>query len=178
MHEAGPVELAAATIVASAAARGIRLALAEHGTGGIVGAELAAIDMHGHWIERALTMNSAVALQDLAGVPAALIDAYGPVSRPVALAMVEGLAAHSDATIILGATAMPGPAASGEEEGLVYIAARSRDRAESHEHHLGALDGSDFQARIAFAAFLLLETMLDDYPIGPEPGAVIELLPP
>lgn len=177
MRDSGPVSLAAATIIASAAARGVRLALVEYGTGGAIIAQLGAIDARGRWIDLAATINRRVAMEDLAGVAPALIDAYGAVSRPVALAMAQGFEARTDANLILSATVTASPSAAGEQEGLFYLAARSRDRIESREHHLGALDTDDFQARVALAAFMLLETMLDEFPIAPDQGAVIEILP-
>jgi nicotinamide-nucleotide amidase len=177
MRDSGPVELAAATIIAGAATRGIKLALVEHRTGGAIIAELGAIDTRGQWIDLATTINDRAAMEELVGVAPALIDAYGAVSRPVALAMAEGFQARTDANLILSATVIAAPATAGEEQGLLYLAARSRNRVESREHHLGSLDIADFQARIALAAFMLLETMLEDFPIASEGGAVVELIP-
>ena len=177
MREPGPVQLAAATIIAGAAARGVRVALVEYRTGGAIIAELGAIDIRGHWIDLAATLNGRAPIEDLAGVTPALIDSFGAVSRPVALEMAEGVEARTDANIILSATVAAAPAATDEEDGLLYLAARSRGRTESREHHLGALDTDDFQARVALAAFMLLETMRDDFPIAPEQGTVIEILP-
>ncbi|MBE1529726.1 nicotinamide-nucleotide amidase [Sphingopyxis sp. OAS728] len=161
----------------AAAIRGIRLALVEYRTGGAIAAGLGAIDTRGHWIDLAVTVNERAAMENLVGVAPALIDAYGAVSRPVTLAMAEGFKARTDANLILSATVVAAPAAAGEEEGLLFLAARSCTRSESRGHHLGALDSEDFQARVALAAFMLLESMLEDFPIASEQGAVVELLP-
>jgi nicotinamide-nucleotide amidase len=60
----------------------------------------------------------------LAGVPAALIDEYGAVSRPVAQSMAEGIRARTGASLGASITGIAGPTggSSGKPVGLVFIA--------------------------------------------------------
>ena len=59
----------------------------------------------------------------LAAVPAALIDEYGAVSRPVAQAMAEGIRARTGASLGASITGIAGPTGGSSEKpvGLVFI---------------------------------------------------------
>jgi nicotinamide-nucleotide amidase len=69
------------------------------------------------------------------GVPMALIEAKGAVSREVAVAMAEGALARSRANIALSIT---GFADQGDEPGLVHFGCARAGRATAHrEEHFG-----------------------------------------
>src|SRR5207248_1409265 len=59
----------------------------------------------------------------LAGVPPALLETHGAVSKPVAQAMAEGIRSRSGANIGIGITGVAGPSGGTPEKpvGLVYI---------------------------------------------------------
>lgn len=60
----------------------------------------------------------------LAGVPAALIEANGAVSKPVAQALAEGIRKRAGASIGIGVTGIAGPSGGSPEKpvGFVYVA--------------------------------------------------------
>ena len=66
------------------------------------------------------------------GVPAALLEAHGAVSEPVARAMADGALERSDADIALAVTGFAGPTGGEGEEGLVHYACARRGRPTVH----------------------------------------------
>lgn len=80
------------------------------------------------WFERGMVVYSNAAKTELAGVPAALIQAHGAVSSPVAEALVNGLLARTPADLAVGVTGIAGPSGGTSEKpvGLVWIAWQQR----------------------------------------------------
>ena len=100
------------------------LAVAESCTGGLLSGRLTRIPGSSDFF-----LGGGVCYNDelktkLAGVPAALIEARGAVSAPVAQAMAEGIRARTQASIGLGVTGIAGPGGGSTEKpvGLVFIA--------------------------------------------------------
>ena len=90
-------------------ARGWLMASAESCTGGLIAAACTELSGSSDWFERGFVSYSNAAKTELLGVPAALIDAHGAVSEPVARAMAEGAVAHSAARCALSVTGVAGP---------------------------------------------------------------------
>ncbi|NDY91988.1 CinA family protein [Ideonella sp. TBM-1] len=105
-------------------ARGGRLATAESCTGGLIAALCTAVAGSSDWFDRGFVTYSNEAKQDLLGVPAALLQAHGAVSEPVALAMAEGVLARCPAEVALAVTGIAGPggAVPGKPVGTVWLA--------------------------------------------------------
>jgi nicotinamide-nucleotide amidase len=127
----GAIETAGAdpnTLVAALAdallARGWRIATAESCTGGLIAAACTARAGSSDWFERGFVSYSNAAKSELLGVDAALIEAHGAVSEPVARAMVEGALRHSRATLAVAVTGIAGPggAVPGKPVGTVWLA--------------------------------------------------------
>lgn len=76
-------------------ARGWTLASAESCTGGLIAAACTELSGSSDWFDRGFVTYSNAAKTDSLGVPAALIDAHGAVSEPVARAMAVGAVAQS-----------------------------------------------------------------------------------
>ena len=89
--------------------RGWRLAAAESCTGGLIAAACTELAGSSDWFERGFVTYSNAAKTELLGVPAALIEAHGAVSEPVARAMAQGALAHSAAQLALSVTGIAGP---------------------------------------------------------------------
>lgn len=89
--------------------RGLRVALAESCTGGLVTSRLTDVPGSSDYVERAVVAYSNAAKVDLLGVPAPLIDEHGAVSEPVALAMADGVRRLAGVEIGVGVTGIAGP---------------------------------------------------------------------
>jgi nicotinamide-nucleotide amidase len=108
------VEQATRHLLAKASERDLRLATAESCTGGMLASLLTDVQGVAHAFDRGFVTYSEEAKTEMLGVPAALIDAKGAVSRDVAIAMAEGALARSRANIALAIT---GFADAGDEPG-------------------------------------------------------------
>jgi nicotinamide-nucleotide amidase len=113
---------------------GLLLATAESCTGGLVAAVLTSIPGCSSAFERGFVTYSNDAKIEMLGVPAALIEAHGAVSEPVARAMAEGALARSKADIAVSVTGIAGPDGGSEEKpvGLVHFACARRDNPTEH----------------------------------------------
>ncbi|WP_288252880.1 CinA family protein [uncultured Hydrogenophaga sp.] len=89
--------------------RGWQMASAESCTGGLIAAACTELSGSSDWFDRGFVTYSNAAKTDSLGVPAALIDAHGAVSEPVARAMASGAVAHSAARCALAVTGVAGP---------------------------------------------------------------------
>jgi len=131
------IEHATRMLLTKACERDLRLATAESCTGGMLASLLTDVQGCAHAFERGFVTYSEEAKTDLLGVPPALIQECGVVSKAVAVAMAEGALERSRAHIALGIT---GFADKGDEPGLVHFACARAGRAVQHrEEHFGAI---------------------------------------
>jgi nicotinamide-nucleotide amidase len=105
-------------------ARQWRVALAESCTGGLATSRLTDVSGSSDYVERGIVAYSNQAKIDLLGVPAALIEAHGAVSEPVAEAMAVGIRASAGVNVGVGITGIAGPTGGSEAKpvGTVCIA--------------------------------------------------------
>jgi nicotinamide-nucleotide amidase len=106
------------------ASRGWRIALGESCTGGLATSRLTDVAGSSAYVEMSVVAYSNVAKIDLLGVPAALIEAHGAVSEPVAAAMAEGACRRAGVEVGVGITGIAGPTGGTEQKpvGTVCIA--------------------------------------------------------
>lgn len=131
------LEEATRRLLAKACERGLVLTVAESCTGGLLASLLTDVAGVSHGFDRGFITYSEEAKSEMLGVPAALIDEKGAVSREVALAMAEGALARSRANI---ACAVTGFADLGDEPGLVHLACARNGRITAHrEEHFGPI---------------------------------------
>ncbi len=106
-------------------ARGWRIAMGESCTGGLATTLLTDVAGSSAYVDRTIVAYSNDAKTELLGVPAALIDAHGAVSEPVAEAMARGARDLSRVDIGVGITGIAGPGGGTPEKpvGTVCIAA-------------------------------------------------------
>ncbi|MFM9088301.1 MAG: competence/damage-inducible protein A [Cyanobium sp.] len=117
-------ESLASVVLAQLLERGQTLAVAESCTGGGLGAALAAVPGASEsWLGGVIAYANA-AKEELLGVPADLLERWGAVSDPVALAMAEGVRQRlgTDWAVAITGIAGPGGATPEKPVGLVHIA--------------------------------------------------------
>jgi nicotinamide-nucleotide amidase len=128
-------EEATRRLLQKASERGLTLATAESCTGGLLASLLTDVQGVAHAFERGFVTYTNEAKNELIGVPMALIEEKGAVSREVAIAMAEGALAASRANVALSIT---GFADAGDEPGLVHFGCARAGRATQHrEEHFG-----------------------------------------
>ena len=152
------VEEATRRLLAKACERELVLATAESCTGGLLASLLTDVPGVAHAFDRGFVTYSSASKTDLLGVPAALIEKEGAVSRAVALAMAEGALARSRANITLAIT---GFADKGREPGLVHFACARAGRISAHrEEHFGAIGRGAVRVAALEVAIEMMTEML------------------
>lgn len=118
------IETLAAAVLAAARARGVTIATAESCTGGLVAGALTEIAGSSDVVDRGFVTYSNAAKTAVLGVDAALVEANGAVSEPVARAMAEGAVRVSGAGAAVAVTGVAGPGGGSAEKpvGLVHFA--------------------------------------------------------
>ena len=106
------------------AARGFTIGLAESCTGGLTMSRLTDVPGSSRYVDRGVVVYANAAKIDALGVPATLIDEYGAVSEPVALAMADGIRSRAAVDVGIGITGIAGPGGGSTEKpvGTVAIA--------------------------------------------------------
>ncbi len=151
----------AAVVLELAQAAGVRLAVAESCTGGLVAARLTAVPG-----ASATFVGGVVAYADHVktaqlGVPAAALAAHGAVSEATVRAMATGVGARFGATATVAVSGIAGPTGGTPEKpvGLVWLAAMYADRVRAVRVGLPG-DRHEIRARAAQAALDLLRGVL------------------
>jgi nicotinamide-nucleotide amidase len=105
--------------------RGLRIAVAESCTGGLITSRLTDVPGSSRYVDRSVVTYSNEAKTALLDVPAALIAEHGAVSEPVALAMANGIRSSAAVDVAIGVTGIAGPTGGSAEKpvGTVCIAA-------------------------------------------------------
>jgi nicotinamide-nucleotide amidase len=125
MTDLAPLVPRARAVIEDCTVAGIKIAVAESCTGGLVAAVLTEIPGSSAVVDRGFVTYSDAAKAEMLGVPAELIRRFGAVSRECALAMVAGALARSGADIAISITGIAGPAGGTAEKpvGLVHFGA-------------------------------------------------------
>jgi len=128
-------EEATRRLLDKACERDLMFATAESCTGGMLASLLTDVQGVAHAFDRGFVTYTNEAKNEMLGIPLALIEDKGAVSREVAIAMAEGALERSRAHIALAIT---GFADAGDEPGLVHFACARAGRITAHrEEHFG-----------------------------------------
>jgi nicotinamide-nucleotide amidase len=126
-----PPELveAARRVIEANRAAGLRIALAESCTGGLVSAALTEIPGSSDVVEAALITYSNESKVELLGISLDVLETFGAVSIAVAWAMARGALAKTRADVAVAITGIAGPAGGGDRKpvGTVVFARARRD---------------------------------------------------
>lgn len=130
----------AAKIVGKARLNGDSIATAESCTGGLVCAAITDIAGSSAVLDRGIVSYSNAAKQEMLGVSSASLDAHGAVSEQIALEMVEGAKAHSNATVAVSVTGIAGPGGSDfKPEGRVCFGITNKFETRTETVEFGAI---------------------------------------
>lgn len=104
--------------------RGLRIAVAESCTGGLIASRLTDIPGSSRYVDQSVVVYANAAKTELLGIPADLLGEHGAVSEPVALAMADGIRSRAHADVGVGVTGIAGPSGGSPEKpvGTVVVA--------------------------------------------------------
>ena len=156
---------AAATAVLDACrARGLKIAIAESCTGGLVAGALTDIAGSSDVFDRGFVTYSNTAKQQVLGVPADILREHGAVSRETAEAMARGALGKAKVDIVVAITGIAGPGGGGPGKpvGLVHFAASTRaGKLTHHETRYGDIGRSLVRQKSVLQALAMLKAMAE-----------------
>jgi len=151
----------AALVLEEARARGLRLAVAESCTGGLLGGRLTEVPGSSDvFVGGIIAYDNSVKIRAL-GVSPDLLTEHGAVSEPVAQAMAQGAVQRFDAGSAIAVTGIAGPGGGSEQKpvGTVWIAVLNGSGAQSRRF-LFPGNRHEVRERAAQAGLFLLYKML------------------
>jgi nicotinamide-nucleotide amidase len=158
-----PEIAAAATRVLDATrARGLKIAIAESCTGGLVAGALTDIAGSSDVVERGFVTYSNEAKVEMLGLADATLAAHGAVSQATAEAMAVGAIRRSAADLAVAVTCIAGPGGGTPQKpvGLVHLAAAACDGRHAHrELRFGDIGRGEVRRRAVLVALEMLEKM-------------------
>ncbi|MGB0678134.1 MAG: CinA family nicotinamide mononucleotide deamidase-related protein [Polyangiales bacterium] len=143
--------------------KGVRLALAESCTGGMISAMLTSVPGSSEFLLLDAVVYANAAKQEVLGVPTDTLRAFGAVSAECAAAMAEGALRVADADLALAITGLAGPGGASENKpiGTVWMAlAQAGGRTETRHHQLS---GDRERIRL-WASYLALQWIAEAAP--------------
>jgi CDP-diacylglycerol--glycerol-3-phosphate 3-phosphatidyltransferase len=137
----------------------LTVSVAESCTGGLVGAIITDQPGSSAYFKGGVVAYSDAVKRDHLGVPAALLDRVGAVSREVAEAMAEGALTRFGTSLALGVTGIAGPDSDGSDKpvGLTYIAVTSGRGTSSREYRFNGDRRSNRRQAANESLHLLIE---------------------
>ena len=143
-------------------ARGLKVAIAESCTGGLVVGALTDIAGSSNVVERGFVTYSNDAKVEMLGLAEATLAAHGAVSQATAEAMAVGAIRRSAADLAVAVTCIAGPGGgtSRKPVGLVHLATAARDGRHAHrELRFGDIGRGEVRRRAVLVALEMLEKM-------------------
>ena len=153
---------AARRVLDACRVRGLKLAVAESCTGGLLAAALTEIPGSSDVLDRGFVTYSNAAKQAMLGVPAAVLETRGAVSKETAEAMAAGALERSGTDVSAAVTGVAGPGGGTAQKpvGLVHFAAARRSGRLLHrERRYGDLGRGEIRRRSVLEALAMLEEL-------------------
>lgn len=152
----------AETVLDRARAAGVRIAVAESCTGGLLASAITEIAGASDVFECGFVTYSNAAKRSLLGVAAETLAAHGAVSPETAAEMAQGALHRADVTLAVSVTGIAGPGGSEHKpEGRVCFGVARPDQAvQTRTMDLGALGRTEVRrASVEFALDLLVTAL-------------------
>jgi nicotinamide-nucleotide amidase len=160
-----PIREAAVRLLDACRRCGLTVATAESCTGGLVSGALTEIPGSSDVVDRGFVTYSDAAKEAMLGVPAAVLERHGAVSRETAEAMAIGALGNSRADLTVAVTGIAGPGGGSAEKpvGLVHFATAARDGRRIHrEKRFGDIGRSAVRAQSVAEALAMLEALVTE----------------
>ncbi|MFQ3547149.1 MAG: CinA family protein [Termitinemataceae bacterium] len=156
------IENVAATVYRALLVKNARLVCAESCTAGLLSSTLGSIPGISKVFWGAYIAYQTRAKTEILGIPPALLEQFGPVSREIVAAMVEGALQNSSADIAIAITGVAGPEPDEKNNpvGTVWIGCGSRNQRKWERNYFFSGDRTDIQKSAALAALQLLSDFL------------------
>ena len=156
-------ERLAARVLDACRARKLKLVTAESCTGGLVAGALTEIAGSSDVVDRGYVTYSNEAKQSELNVPAAVIGAYGAVSKQTAEVMAQGALKRSGADLAIAITGIAGPGGGSADKpvGLVHFAAATRGRTIHSEQRYGDIGRAEVRAKSVLQALAMLAELAE-----------------
>lgn len=141
---------------------GLTVVTAESCTGGLVASVLTEAPGSSDVVDGGFVTYSNEAKAACLGVPRALLETHGAVSKPVAKAMAAGALAHSTADLSVAITGIAGPSGGSAEKpvGLVHFAACRKGGEPVHqERRFGDIGRAAVRRASVVVALEMLEAL-------------------
>jgi PncC family amidohydrolase len=139
--------------------RGIKLAVAESCTGGLVADTITDVPGSSGYFLGGIVSYADAAKRDLLGVPEEVLAAHGAVSAQAARAMAEGARARLAADVAAAVTGIAGPdgGSASKPVGLTYVAVVDADGVDVRRYVWDGDRAANKQASAAAVLELLIE---------------------
>ena len=143
-------------------ARGVTFASAESCTGGLIAKRITDVPGASGVFMGGVVSYTNLVKNRVLGVPAEMLEEYGPVSAPVARAMAEGARRATTADFAVSVTGVAGPERDerGNAVGTVFIGFASPKETVAERFDFGEKSRAEIRAEAADEAFKLLEEKL------------------
>ncbi|MGV3633522.1 MAG: CinA family protein [Pseudorhodoplanes sp.] len=151
----------------------LKVATVESCTAGLIAGTLTEVPGTSSILDRGFVTYSNEAKQDMVGVSAETLKAYGAVSRETAEEMVRGAIARAPVALAVSVTGIAGPDGGSVEKpvGLVHFAAASRSGHVVHvEKRFGAIGRSEVRKHSVLQAFRMLHELAEGEAARPPRG--------
>ena len=155
---------AAKQLLAICKRKNLLVATAESCTAGLVAGTLTEIPGVSSILDRGYITYSNQSKHEMLGVPEAVLERHGAVSRETAEAMVRGVLGHSRVHLAVSVTGVAGPDGGTKEKpvGLVHFAAATRSGKLVHaEKRYGDVGRSRIRKESVLQAFRMLHKLAE-----------------
>jgi len=152
----------ASLVVDACREAGLKLALAESCTGGLISAAITSVSGSSEVLDRGFVTYANEAKMEMLGVRENILVEHGAVSEEVARAMAEGALVADRTDISVSVTGIAGPGGGSDEKpvGLVHMASARRGATTLHQRHVFSGDRDSVRRKAVMAALELLLTRI------------------